>query len=68
MQEMPLDRKAFYFLGLASFLVQAIYSTEAAWKKISVKIQEKLDSKDGGIESCLFGPPLVGMFIFEGEI
>ena len=35
--------------------------------KNSEKIQEKLDPKDGGIESCLLGPPLVGMFIFEGK-
>ncbi len=54
--------------GSGTFLVQAIYSNEDEWRKISEKIAEKLDSKDGGIESCLFGPPLVGMFIFEGEI
>ena len=54
--------------GTGTFLVQSIYSTEEAWKKISEKIQEKLDPKDGGIESCLLGPPLVGMFIFEEKI
>ena len=52
--------------GSGTFLVQSIYSTEEAWKKISENIQEKLDPKDGGIESCLLGPPLLGMFIFEG--
>tara|TARA_Y100000746_G_scaffold132894_1_gene113796 strand:- start:661 stop:960 length:300 start_codon:yes stop_codon:yes gene_type:complete len=54
--------------GSGTFLVQAIYTNEEVWRKISEKIQNTLDSKDGGIESCLQGPPLVGMFIFEGQI
>ena len=54
--------------GSGTFLIQAIYLNEEAWRKISEGIQTQLDPKDGGIESCLNGPPLVGMFIFEEEI
>ena len=54
--------------GSSTFLIQAIYLNEEAWRKISEGIQNQLDPKDGGIESCLNGPPLVGMFIFEEEI
>tara|TARA_B100001123_G_C14920825_1_gene871687 strand:+ start:37 stop:336 length:300 start_codon:yes stop_codon:yes gene_type:complete len=54
--------------GSGTFLVQAIYQDEDAWRKISDRIQAQLDSKDGGIEYYLNGPPLVGMFIFEEEI
>lgn len=54
--------------GSNTFLVQAIYTNEDAWRDISEKIQTHLDKQDGGIETCLIGPPLVGMFIFEGEI
>ncbi len=53
--------------GSGTFLVQTIYETEEAWRIISERIKEKLDLKDGGLESCLIGPPLVGMFIFEEE-
>ena len=52
--------------GSGTFLVQAIYENEETWRKVSELIIEKLDPKDGGLESCLIGPPLVGMFIFEG--
>ncbi len=44
------------------FLVQAIFVDEKSWKKASEKISTELDTKDGGIESELGGPPLVGMF------
>lgn len=44
------------------FLVQAIFVDEKSWKIASEKITAELDSKDGGIESELGGPPLVGMF------
>ena len=53
--------------GSGTFLIQAIYVNETAWRKVSDLIKEKLDPKDGGIEPFLIGPPLVGMFIFEGE-
>jgi len=54
--------------GSGTFLIQAIYRNDEVWRKISEDIQNQLDPKDGGIESCLSGPPLVGMFIFEEEI
>jgi hypothetical protein len=54
--------------GSGTYLIQAIYLNEEGWRNISESIQKQLDSKDGGIESCLNGPPLVGMFIFEEEI
>ena len=44
------------------FLVQAIFVDEKSWKAASEKITAELDSEDGGIESELGGPPLVGMF------
>jgi hypothetical protein len=44
------------------FLVQAIFVDEKSWKNASEKVSSQLDSKDGGIESELGGPPLVGMF------
>ena len=53
--------------GSGTFLVQAIYVDENAWREISERIQDQLDSKDGGVEAYLNGPPLVGMFIFEEE-
>jgi len=54
--------------GAGTFLVQAIYVDEEGWRDISERIQTQLDTQDGGIETCLIGPPLVGMFLFEGEI
>ena len=53
--------------GSGTFLIQAIYMDESGWREISKRIQDQLDSKDGGIEAYLNGPPLIGMFIFEGE-
>ncbi len=44
------------------FLVQAVFVDEKSWKAASERISAELDSKDGGIESELGGPPLVGMF------
>jgi hypothetical protein len=44
------------------FLVQAVYEDEAAWRRAAKRVESELDSRDGGIESLLGGPPLVGMF------
>ncbi|RJU84996.1 MAG: hypothetical protein DWC02_07165 [Candidatus Poseidoniales archaeon] len=44
------------------FLLQAIYESEDAWRESSKKVSEELDSRDGGIETLLGGPPLVGIF------
>ena len=54
--------------GSGTFLVQAIYANEKAWREVSEYIRDHLDSKDGGVEVHLNGPPLVGMFILEDEI
>ncbi len=44
------------------FLVQAIFTDEKSWRLASERIAKELDPADGGIESELGGPPLVGMF------
>ncbi len=46
-------------------LVQSIYQSQAEWKAISEMIQTTFDTEDGGIESLLLGPPLVGLFQVE---
>ena len=51
--------------GNAMFLVQAIYENEDAWRKCAQRIVNELDIRDGGIESLLSGPPLVGMFSID---
>ena len=37
-------------------------------KLISELSQQKLDTNDGGVQSCLIGPPLVGVFDIEVDI
>ncbi|MDP6333600.1 MAG: hypothetical protein QF479_03105 [Candidatus Poseidoniaceae archaeon] len=44
------------------FIFQSIFKDETSMKAISELSQEMLDSKDGGVQSCLIGPPLVGVF------
>ena len=53
--------------GTGMFLVQAIYSNRDAIKKAAALIEDKLDKHDGGIESLLSGPPLIGYFDLEEE-
>lgn len=48
--------------GQPTFLLQAIYVDEETWHSCSKKIIEELDSRDGGIDSLLSGPPLIGIF------
>jgi len=43
-------------------LVQSAFTSAQAWKRISSEIKDTLDTQDGGIESLLLGPPLVGIF------
>lgn len=43
-------------------LVQSAFTSAQAWKRISSEIKETLDAQDGGIETLLLGPPLVGIF------
>jgi hypothetical protein len=47
------------------FLVQAIYDCEESWHACAKRIAEELDSRDGGIEDLLSGPPLVGIFALD---
>ena len=44
------------------FIVQSVFASQEAWREISQKANDLLDTKDGGIESLLSGPPLVGVF------
>ena len=53
--------------GTGMFLVQAIYSNREVIKNAAALIEEKLDTHDGGIESLLSGPPLIGYFDLEKE-
>lgn len=53
--------------GTGMFLVQAIYSDREVIKNVAALIEEKLDKHDGGIESLLSGPPLIGYFDLEQE-
>ena len=48
--------------GQPMFLLQAIYENEDSWRRSAKRISDELDSRDGGIESLLGGPPLVGIF------
>ena len=43
-------------------LVQTLYASMQDWQLISKKIVSVLDEQDGGVDSCLQGPPLVGLF------
>jgi len=47
------------------FLLQAIYEDEESWHKCAKRIADELDSRDGGIDSLLGGPPLVGIFALD---
>ena len=53
--------------GQPMFLLQAIYDCEESWHKSAKRVSEELDSRDGGIESLLGGPPLVGIFALNPE-
>ena len=48
--------------GQPMFLLQAIYENEEAWHISAKRVSVELDPRDGGIESLLGGPPLVGIF------
>ena len=44
------------------FIFQTIFQDVESMKKISKLSLDTLDVKDQGIESCLIGPPLIGIF------
>lgn len=48
--------------GQGLYLVHLVYQDKKSWNRISKQLVEKLDSKDGGLEGVIGGPPLVGMF------
>ena len=48
--------------GTGMVLVQTVFENRKAWQKISEEVLNVLDTKDGGLESVVAGPPLVGMF------
>ena len=47
------------------FLLQAIYEDEESWHNCAKRVADELDSRDGGIDSLLGGPPLVGIFALD---
>ena len=53
--------------GEPLLLVQSIFASRQDWINISNAIIETLDSRDGGLDSCLLGPPLVGVFTIETD-
>ena len=53
--------------GQPMFLLQAVYVDEESWHRCSKKISDELDSRDGGIDSLLSGPPLVGIFAIRAS-
>ena len=53
--------------GKGMFIVQAIYLDENSWRLANDRIEDELDSKDGGFQDLLSGPPLVGIFALDEE-
>ena len=44
------------------FLIQITYESIDRFHEIKKLVESTLDPKDGGLESCLTGPPLLGLF------
>ena len=53
--------------GQPMFLLQAIYEDQESWHRSAKRMADELDSRDGGIETLLGGPPLVGIFSLDPE-
>ena len=54
--------------GTSMHLVQSVFATREDWQRVAEEIQSTIDVKDGGLESQMLGPPLIGVFeIDEGE-
>ena len=47
------------------YLIQTAYQNLEQFHVIKKLIEDTLDVKDGGLESCLSGPPLLGLFEIE---
>ncbi len=54
--------------GTGMILVQTVFEDNQSWKEISDQVVKVLDPKDGGLESVLAGPPLVGMFEIDPDL
>ena len=50
------------------FIFQSVFDDRESMKSISESSQQKLDTSDGGVQSCLIGPPLVGIFDIDADI
>ena len=44
------------------YLIQTAYDSIEKFHEIKKLLEDTLDSNDGGLESCLSGPPLLGLF------
>jgi len=44
------------------FLIQTLYENLESFHIVKKTVDNTLDPKDGGLESCLAGPPLLGLF------
>ncbi len=53
--------------GQPMFLLQAIYDNKESWHRSAKRVVAELDSRDGGIDTLLGGPPLVGIFALKPE-
>ena len=48
--------------GESTFLLESSYVNKEGWQRANDAIQTMLDPADGGLESVLAGPPLIGLF------
>jgi len=39
-----------------------VFASRKDWQRVAEEIQSTIDVKDGGVESQMLGPPLVGVF------
>ena len=50
------------------FIFQTVFTDRESMISISELSQNKLDTTDGGVQSCLIGPPLVEIFEVRKEL
>ena len=44
------------------FIIQIVYQSLDEFHDVKKVVESTLDAKDGGLEACLVGPPLLGLF------
>ena len=44
------------------FIIQICYDSMDSFHNVKKLVEETLDKQDGGLEACLSGPPLLGLF------